>query len=167
MSMLEHVSQKTFVKDNKHTDLKPHVPSVATIATYKPPVPSPSNGSSSPKGESIIFKHFKGLFSICQSNKDTMDSIHARHDVILQNQRNLHKKNQIEDSFVEFEVEDKIPQLLDPFASLTTAELEYFAMVVPSSPLSTRARRKSASIARPTDDDESSGDEYQQKYDEG
>jgi hypothetical protein len=37
MSMIEHVSQKTFVKDNKHTDLKPQAPSVhyTTVDFYQ------------------------------------------------------------------------------------------------------------------------------------
>jgi hypothetical protein len=44
------------------------------------------------------------------------------------------QENQIEDSFVEYEEEDEVPQLHDPFASLTAAELAYFVMAAPSSP---------------------------------
>jgi hypothetical protein len=51
---------------------------------------------SSSSGRSAFFKLFNSLFSICQSNKQSMDVIHEHQEVLLENQRNLHQKMQVE-----------------------------------------------------------------------
>jgi hypothetical protein len=81
MALVEAVSKRTFVKDVEHISLHPKkqynslppsaasVPSAATTSSSDEP-------RSSSLGRSAFFKLFKGLFSICQSNKQTMDVVH-------------------------------------------------------------------------------------------
>jgi hypothetical protein len=72
-----------------------------------------------------------------------MDVLHERQEVLLENQRNLHQKMQVEQPIVEF---SPVEALLDPFASLTTVEMVYLGMDAPDT-LSSHARRKRASTS--------------------
>jgi hypothetical protein len=83
--LIEAVSKRTFVKDVEHTPLHPKkqysslppspdsVPSATTTSSDEP--------LSSSSGRSAFFKFFKGLFSICQSNKQSMDVVCERQEV--------------------------------------------------------------------------------------
>jgi hypothetical protein len=83
MAMIEAVSKRTFVKDVEHIPLHPKKqynslpPSVASV---------PSAAITSSLAHSAFFKLFKGLFSICQSIKQTMDVVRERQEVLLENQ---------------------------------------------------------------------------------
>jgi hypothetical protein len=68
---------------------------------------------------------FKGLFNICQSNKQSTDVVRECQEVLLGNQRNLHQKMQVEQPFIEFSPVEALPEFPDPFASLTAAEMVY------------------------------------------
>jgi hypothetical protein len=86
MALIETVSKRTFVKDVEHTPLLPKK-QYNSLCPSAGSVPSATTTSS---GRSIFFKLFKGLFSICQCNKQTMDVVHVRQEVLLENQWNLH-----------------------------------------------------------------------------
>jgi hypothetical protein len=109
--------------------------------------------SSSSLGRSAFFKLFKGLFSICQSNKQSMDVLHERQEVLLENQQNLHYKMQVEQPFVEFSPVEALPKLSGPFASLSIAEMVFLGMDAPGT-LTSHTRRKRASTTVPDSDDE-------------
>jgi hypothetical protein len=145
MALVETVSKRTFVKDVDHIPLRsknqynslprsaPSVPSAATTSSSDEP-------HSSSSGCSDFFKLFKHLFSICQSNKQSMDVIHECQEVLHENQWNLHQKMQVERPFIEFSPVEALLELSDPFASLTTAEMVYLG--------------KRASTSVPDSDDE-------------
>jgi hypothetical protein len=156
MAMIEVVSKRTFVKDVEHIPLHSMkqyislppsaalVPSAATTSSDEP--------HSSSSGHSTFFKLFKGLFSICQSNKQTMDVVHERQEVLHKNQQNFHQKMQVEQHFVEFSPVEALLELPDPFASLTIAEMVFLSMDAPSTS-SSHAKRKRASSSIPDSDD--------------
>jgi hypothetical protein len=75
-----------------------------------------------------------------------MDVVHERQEVLLENQQNLHQKMQVEQPIVEFSPGEALPDLLDPFASLTTVKMVYLGMDAPGT-LSSHARRKRASTS--------------------
>jgi hypothetical protein len=108
LALIEIVSKRTFVKNVEHTPLRPKKqfnslpPSAASVpsAATTPSSDEPRTSSSS-SGHSAFFKLFKGLFAICQSNKQTMDVV-REHQEVLVNQRNIHQKMQVEQRFVEF-----------------------------------------------------------------
>jgi hypothetical protein len=94
IALIETVSKRTLVKDVEHTPLRPkkqfnNLPPLATSVPSATTTSSDEPCSSSP-GRSAFFKLFKGLFSICQSNKQTIDVAHEHQEVLLHNQRNLH-----------------------------------------------------------------------------
>jgi hypothetical protein len=158
MALVEAMSKRTFIKDVEHIPLHPKkqynslppsaasVPSAATTSSSDEP-------RSSSSGRSTFFKLFKGLFSICQSNKQTMDVVRERQEVLPKNQRNLHQKMQVEQPFVEFSPVEALLELSDPFASLTTTEMVYLGMDAPDTS-SSHARRKHASTTILDSDDE-------------
>ena len=119
MSMIEHVSKRTFVKDVVHQDLKPQIPSAAS----RPP---PTASTSSSTGRSGVLKFLKGIFAMCQRTQDTVDSVRARQNVLLENQCNLHRLTPNAPAFVEFAEEPVPPPVADPFSSLTPQEMTYF-----------------------------------------
>jgi hypothetical protein len=86
MASIKVISKRTFVKDVEHTPLRskkkynslpPSAPNVA---------PTSSGESLSSSGRSTFFKLFKGLFSICQSDKQSLDVVHELQEVLLENQ---------------------------------------------------------------------------------
>jgi hypothetical protein len=93
--------------------------------------------------------------------------------VLLENQQNFHQKMQVEQPFVEFSPVEALLELLDPFASLTAAEMVYLGMDSPSTS-SSHARRKCAYTFIPDSDDEieeeddgdDSDDDYKYEEDE-
>jgi hypothetical protein len=108
-----------------------------------------------------------------------MDVVHEHQEVLLENQWNLHHKMQVEQPFIEFPCKfspvEALPELLDPFASLTTTEMVYLGMDAPGT-LSSHARHKCAStfvtvfddkIEEEDDGDDGDGDDdYEDKDDE-
>jgi hypothetical protein len=90
MALVKTVSKRNFVKDAKHIPLHPKkqyntlppsaasVPSATTTSSDEP--------RSSSSGRSAFFKLFKGLFFICQSNKQSIDVVHECQEVLLENQ---------------------------------------------------------------------------------
>jgi hypothetical protein len=75
-----------------------------------------------------MFKHFKGLISMCQCTNRHLDVIEQKLDANAYNHRLIHSKLQIEKPLKEVsEVEDLL-EPIDPFAFLTPYELNYFKM---------------------------------------
>jgi hypothetical protein len=66
---------------------------------------------------------------------------------------------QVEQPFVEFRPIEVLPELPDPFASLTAAEMVYLGMDTPGTS-SSQARRKRASTSVPDSDDEIEEEDY-------
>jgi hypothetical protein len=66
---------------------------------------------------------------------------------------------QVEQPFVEFRPIEALPELPDPFASLTAAEMVYLGMDAPGTS-SSHARRKRASTSVPDSDDEIAEEDY-------
>jgi hypothetical protein len=85
MALIEVISKETFLKDVEHTCLchKKQFSSLPPIAPSSAPTISEKSHPSS--GKSGIFKFFKGLFSICQSNKQSMDVFCEGKEVLLEN----------------------------------------------------------------------------------
>jgi hypothetical protein len=95
MALVEAMSKRTFVKDMEHIPLRPKkqcrsVPPLAAFVPSAAPTSSMDEPRLSSSGRSTFFKLFKGLFSIFQSNKQTMDVVHELQEVLPENQRNLH-----------------------------------------------------------------------------
>jgi hypothetical protein len=157
MALIETVSKRMLVKDVEYTPLHPKkqfnnlppsaasVPSATTTSSDEP--------HSSSSGRSAFFNLFKGLFSICQSNKQSMDVAHECQEVLLENQQNLHQKMQVEQPFIKFSPVEALPEFLDPLASLTIVEMVYLGMDTPDMSTS-HARHKCASTTVPDSDDE-------------
>jgi hypothetical protein len=158
MAMIEAVSKHTFVKDVEHIPLHPKKqynslpPSAASVPSATTTSYSDEPRSSS-SGRSSFFKLFKGLFSICQSYKQTMDVVHECQEVLLENQWNLHQKMQVVQPFIKFSPIEALLERLGPFASLTAAKMVYLGMDAPGTS-SSNARRKRASTSIPDFDDE-------------
>jgi hypothetical protein len=89
MALVETVSKRTFVKDVEHIPLHPKK-QYSSLPPSATSVPSATTTSSdeprSSSARSAFFKLFKGLFSICQSNKQSMDVVRERQEVLLENQ---------------------------------------------------------------------------------
>jgi hypothetical protein len=93
MALVEAVSKRTFVKDMEHIPLHPmkQYNSLPPSATFVPSAAATSSSderrtaASSSSGRSTFFKLFKGLFSICQSNKQSMDVVCECQEVLLEN----------------------------------------------------------------------------------
>jgi hypothetical protein len=130
MALIEAVSKRTFVKDVERTPLCPkkQFSSLPPSAPASSAAPTSSDEPCPSSGRSTFFKLFKGLFSICQLNKQEMDVFCVHQEVLLENQRNLHQKMQVEQPFIEFPPLSPPAQLLDTFASLTAAEMVYLNM---------------------------------------
>jgi hypothetical protein len=135
MSFIEHVSGLTFVKDVKHWEIKPQLPSSANRFHKAPPPPpsttaalSSSRGPSSSMGRSGIFKLFKGLFSMCQWTNHRLDFIEKKLDGNAYNHRLIHSKLQIQGNLKEVSEVKDLQEPIDPFAFLTLDELNYFEM---------------------------------------
>jgi hypothetical protein len=168
MALIEDVSKHTFVKDVEQTPLRPkkQFGSLPPLALASSAAPTSSNEPrSSSSGRSAFFKLFKGLFSICQSSKQSMDVIHEHQEVLLENQRNLHHKMQVEQPFVEFSPIEVLLEFLDPFASLTAAEMVYLSMDAPRTS-SSHARRKRASTTFFDSDEQGDDGEGNDNYEE-
>jgi hypothetical protein len=134
MSFIEHVSWLTFVKDVKHRDIKPQVPSSANHFRQAPPPPSTLAALSSyhgldpSKGRSSIFKLFKGLVSMCQRISHRWDIIEKKLDANAYNHRLIHSKLQIEEPLKELPDAEDLPEPIDKFTFLILDELNYFEM---------------------------------------
>jgi hypothetical protein len=96
MSIIDHLSGLTFVKDVRHSDLKPRWPSSDNRFHRAPPPlpstvadPSASCSSGSSKGCSSIFKLFKGLVSMCQRTNRRLGVIEQKLDVNAHNHSKL------------------------------------------------------------------------------
>jgi hypothetical protein len=87
-----------------------------------------------------------------------MDVICEPQEVLLQNQRNIHWKMQVEEPFIEFRSVEYLSAFLDPFASLTAVKMVYFRMDAPDT-LGTHARRKHATTIVSDSDEESDNDD--------
>jgi hypothetical protein len=113
---------------------------------------------------------FKGLFNICQSNKQSTDVVRECQEVLLGNQRNLHQKMQVEQPFIEFSPVEALPEFPDPFASLTAAEMVYLGMDAPSTSSShARFKRTSTTVSdsdKEADDCDDGYDNYEEEDDE-
>jgi hypothetical protein len=81
-----------------------------------------------------------------------MDVIHERQEVLLANKQNLYQKMQVEQPFIKFSPVEALPELPNPFASLTATEMVYLAMDAPST-LSSHTNCKRASTSIPDSDD--------------
>jgi hypothetical protein len=160
MALIEMVSNRIFAKDVEHTLLFPKKqfssmpPSVASV----PPTTSTSSDechatSSSSPGRLVFFNTFKSVFSICQSNQQELTVSHGHQEVLLENQWNIHQKMQVEQRFVELCPVRAPPQLQEPFASLTIAEMVFLGMDAPGTSAS-HARCKRTSTTIPNSDDE-------------
>jgi hypothetical protein len=135
MSFIEHVSWVTFVKDVKHHDIKPQVPSSANHFCQAPPPPpstsvalSSSHGLDPSMGRSSIFKLFKGLVSMCQRTSHCLDIIEKKLDANAYNHRLIHSKLQIEEPLKEVSDAEDLLEPIDKFTFLTLDELNYFEM---------------------------------------
>jgi hypothetical protein len=165
MALVEAVSKRTFLKDVEHIPLRPKkqynslppsatsVPSAAATSSSDEQRAAAFSSSSSSSGRSAFFKHFKDLFSMCQSNKQSMDVVREHQEVPLENQRNLYQKMQVEQPFNEFSPVEALSELPDPFASLTAIEMVFLGMDAPGT-LTSHARCKHASTTVPDFDDE-------------
>jgi hypothetical protein len=89
MALVETVSKRTFIKDVEHIPLHPkkQYNSLPPSATSVPRATTTSSDEprSSPSGHSAFFKLFKGLFFICQSNKQSMVVVREHQEVLLEN----------------------------------------------------------------------------------
>jgi hypothetical protein len=90
MALVEVVSKRTFVKDVEHIPLNPKkqyssLPPSATSVPSAATTSSSNESRSSSSSHSAFFKLFKGLFSIRQSNKQTMDVVPECQEVLLAN----------------------------------------------------------------------------------
>jgi hypothetical protein len=97
-----------------------------------------------------------------------MDVVRERQEVLLENQRNLHQKTQVEQPFIKFSHVEALPELSDPFASLSATKMVYLGMDAPGT-LSSHARRKRASTTVPDSNDkikEDSGDDGDGDYED-
>jgi hypothetical protein len=147
MALIEAVSKRTIVKEVEYIPLHPKKQYNSLPPTALAPsadLTSSNETRSSSSGRSALFKLFKGLFSICQSNKQSMDVVHEHQEVLFENQQNLHHAMQVEQPFVKFSSVEALSELSDPFASLTAAEMVYLGMDVLGT-LSSHSRRKCAS----------------------
>jgi hypothetical protein len=102
------MSGLTFMKNVKHRDIKPQVPSSANQFLQAPPPPhstsvalSSSHGPGSSKGRSSIFKLFTGLVPMCQRTNRRFDVIEQKLDANAYNHRLIHSKLQIEEPLKE------------------------------------------------------------------
>jgi hypothetical protein len=174
MALIEAISKRTFVKDVEHTPPHPK----KQFSSLPPSAPASNAAPTSfdePRfsslGRSIFFKLFKGLFSICQSNKRSMDVVHERQEVLPENQQNLHHKMQVDQPFIKFSPVEALSKFPDPFASLTTIEMVYLGMDAPGMS-SSHARRKCASTTvsdsdeKGDDGDDGDGDYKEEEDDE-
>jgi hypothetical protein len=97
-----------------------------------------------------------------------MDVVRECQEVLLENQRNLHQKTQVEQPFIKFSHVEALPELSDPFASLSATKMVYLGMDAPGT-LSSHARRKRASTTVPDSNDkikEDSGDDGDGDYED-
>jgi hypothetical protein len=92
MASIKVISKRNFVKDVEHTPLRSKKKYNSLPLSAPSVAPTSSGESLSSSGRSTFFKLFKGLFSICQSDKQSLDVIHERQEVLLENQRNIHQK---------------------------------------------------------------------------
>jgi hypothetical protein len=119
MALIETVSKRTFVKDVEHTPPCPkkQFSSLPPSAVLIPPAASTSSDehcaatTSSSSGRLALFKMFKSLFSISQSNNQELAVSHEHQEVLLENQQNIHQKMQVEQRFVEFHPVEAPPHL--------------------------------------------------------
>jgi hypothetical protein len=167
MALIKTVSKQTFVKDVEHTphhhkkynSLPPTAPSAA-------PTTSDESHSSS---RSAFFKLFKALFSICQSNKKSLGVVRECQEVLLENQRNIHQKVQVEKPFVEFSPVEALLEFPDLFAPLSVAEMVYLSMDAPDTSSShARCKHASTTVSDSNDDgdDDDNNDDYEEEEDD-
>jgi hypothetical protein len=135
MSFMEHMSGLTSVKDVRHPDLKPQLPSLINWFHRAPPPPPStatsshaSRGPDSSKGCSSLFKLFMGIVSMCQRTNCRLDMIEQKLDANAYNQRRIHSKLQIEEPLKEVQEDEDLPKPIDSFLFLTLDELNYFEM---------------------------------------
>jgi hypothetical protein len=106
---------------------------------------------SAPATNSDILKMLRGIFAICRCTDQRLDMMDHRLQIVRRNQEIIH--SQQDDPLQEFPDVPVFPPILDPYGSLTPAELAAFG-VGPA-----RASSNDDDEAQATDDEETEDDE--------
>jgi hypothetical protein len=132
--MIEIVAYEKFCKDVAHEPLRPIVPKDPRTyhTSSPPPAVAPtrtthSGGvSSSSSSNSGFLKMFWGIFVMYHHTDQHMDVIEQRMENVHRNQEIIH--SQRDESLLEFPNVPVYPPVVDPYASLTPAELVTFGI---------------------------------------
>jgi hypothetical protein len=133
--MIESVAQEKFYKDVCHDPLRPVVlkdPRVSCAGSSTRPAAAPSHttrsggASSAPATNSGILKMLRGIFATCRRTDQRLDVMDQRLQIVRRNQEIIH--SQREELLQEFPGVPVFPPVLDPYSSLTPAELAAFGI---------------------------------------
>jgi hypothetical protein len=100
MKMIEKVNKKTFVKTVEHTKLRPNKQFTSIKPIARAQIPPPDALSIYRGSGPGILKMLRGIFTAC---KASMDVIINRQEIILRNQRIIHRKLEISKPLEEFD----------------------------------------------------------------
>jgi hypothetical protein len=132
--MIEVVAHERFYKDVAHEPLHPTVPKdPRTHRTASPPPAMTSSrttrsggASSSSSANSGFLKMFRGIFATCCRMDQCMYVLEQCHQIFWHNQEIIH--SQWDEPLLEFPDVPVFSPVLDPYASLTPAELATFGI---------------------------------------
>jgi hypothetical protein len=130
--MIEMVTKKKFYKDSRHDPLCPVVPKglrtyCASVLSHVAPCTTRNGGASSASSTNSGFlKMFRGIFAMCRCTNQCMDVIEQHLQIVRHNQEIIH--SQWDEPLLEFPDIPILPPVLDPYASLTPAELTAFGI---------------------------------------
>jgi hypothetical protein len=132
--MIDVLTQEKFYKDVAHEPIRLAVPKdpMAPGAGSSTPAAAPSRttrsgcASSAPSVNSGILKIFWGIFAMCWHTDQRLDVIEQRLQIVQRNQEIIH--SQRDEPLLEFPDVPVFPPVLNPYASLTPAELAAFGI---------------------------------------
>jgi hypothetical protein len=135
--MIESVAQEKFYKDVRHDLLCPAVPrdprashaGFSTAPTAAPSRTTRSGGApSAPATNSGILKMLRGLFATCRRTDQRPDVMDQCLQIVRRNQEIIHCQR--DEPLQEFPDVPVFPPVLDPYGSLTPAELTLSALAL-------------------------------------
>jgi hypothetical protein len=128
--MIEMVTKEKFYKDSRYDPLHPAVPkdprtSCASASASASPRTTHNGGASSTSStNNDLLKMFGGIFAMCWRTDQWLDIMEQRLEILRDNQEIIH--SQWDEPLLEFPDIPVFP--LDPYASLTPAELATFGI---------------------------------------
>jgi hypothetical protein len=133
--MIESVVQKKFYKDVRHDSLRPVVskdPRASHASSSTTPAAAPSHTTrsdgapSAPATNFSILKMLRGIFATCWCTDQHLDVMDQRLQIVRRNQKIIH--SQRDKPLQEFPDVPVFLPVLDPYGSLTPAELAAFSI---------------------------------------